>query len=432
MDSKQLLTGHSRTILLALPRQADWYKWVFWLVFLQSYLIGRVTEVLTSGAYRTAPITASLILATLLLKPILINRKLLVATGALFVAITVSAVLNDSSLTQLIIFLRIPLIAYLVYNLVSRYLIRAERVQSILHYMYILGFVQLPVLLLQRFFYPYIPAQWKYSSLQSEVTLKDFGMGTLSGDTAMTFFLISLVILVLFTPWGQSLGKWRFPSAVWFTLSVFIGNSQMQHLTIIMVWGVYAITHIRPSTIILTSSTAIFLLFSIQQLNNMGLTTFDPIRHTSVRLATINLALTGEAQEEVFHSGNHDRAAAIQYYLSIPIKWFGDGPGKYLDSVRRVRTTGNWGHIFTFYAEVGLIGWGLSVLFLWLIAFPFSMTKKAVVMNLSWAQLLMFVAINVLSFVKYPMNTIPTIFTYCIVLVAIQMMSPEKTLKFAQ
>ena len=70
----------------------------------------------------------------------------------------------------------------------------------------------------------------------------------------------------------------------------------------------------------------------------------------------------GELIEEAFLSGSYGRGAAIAYYLNQDIKWFGDGPSKYFNVFSNIRMRGNTGHIFTFYSEVGLFGWLLSVL----------------------------------------------------------------------
>lgn len=75
-----------------------------------------------------------------------------------------------------------------------------------------------------------------------------------------------------------------------------------------------------------------------------------------ITLAYVQATFQESGNMEAFKSGKYSRNAAIFYYLSEPIKWFGDGPGEYYDVTSREHFLGNTGQIFTFYSEVGIIG----------------------------------------------------------------------------
>jgi hypothetical protein len=111
-----------------------------------------------------------------------------------------------------------------------------------------------------------------------------------------------------------------------------------------------------------------------------------------------------------FLAGRYGRGAAVAYYLNREILWLGDGPSRYYDPLSRVRLLGNWGHAFGFYSEVGVFGWLFSVLFFLLIAFPGQDGK----FRLRWVPVLLFLAIQALSFTTQIMNDISIVLAYCI------------------
>ena len=409
-----------------LPLKVNLYSAVFWYVFIESYLIGRLLDVATLGAYRTGPIFVLLAAIPILFHFALSNGKLLSITILMSGAITASFVINSSSFTQLIVFLRIPIISYLVYHVVNVYIRDAKRAKTVLRWMIFLAVLQFPVLILQRIAYPYLPARLKFSPLQAQTSLYDFGMGTLNGDNAMTFFLIALTILLMFNKHNRFFSRWKWPLIVWFSLTVFVGNSQVQHLTILVVWSAYILTHFRIRTLLLVALTVGAITGLLGIFLRAELLTFPTIEHTLTRFAAIGTIFTGDVDQGAFLSGNHARAAAIHYYITNPISWFGDGPGAYLNPITRERTVGNWGHLFTFYSEVGLVGWLFSVLFLAAIAYPVSITRSGIWISASWVQTLMFLAIQIISVVKYPMNTVPVIFTYCVILVSYSVLFPPQ------
>ena len=406
----------------------NFYALAFWAIFVQCYFLDRLLVVLTNGLFRASVVTALVASLPILLHFTMRSYVLIGGAAALSIAILFSAILNDSSIIQVISFVRIPIVAYLVYNLVKTYIDNEVRARRVFRLLYLIGFLQLPVLILQRLAYPVLPSRWKYSPLQAEISLADFGMGTLNGDTAMTFLLVLLTIILLFYQQSRELFRWRWCGALMFTLTIFVGNSEMQHLMILLVWTIYILTHLRLRILLATGTTAVVALGMLFALYRFGVLTFVPFQRTIIRLSTYLTIFNGQVEGDAFLSGNHARAAAIYYYITTPIRWLGDGPGAYYNAITRERIVGNWGHIFTFYSEVGIVGWALSILIFALIAFPFTIQSKRIRTSISWVQILTFIAINVLSIVKYPMNTMPVLFTYCVVLVGYQTLASRRTI----
>jgi hypothetical protein len=147
-------------------------------------------------------------------------------------------------------------------------------------------------------------------------------------------------------------------------------------------------------------------------------TTFD-------RLSTFVTIPNADARVQNFLAGEHARAGAIYYYLHQPIKWIGDGPGSAYDTATGQRSIGSWGHVFTFYAEVGLVGWLLSVLAFLIVASPFRFISAGK-LRINWVGVLMFLAVNIVTFVKYPMGNSALVFTYFVILIGHQVLAASE------
>jgi len=407
----------------------DLSTWIFWITFILSFLATRPLIVITNGRYRIGLVVFMLGLILVLSQLRLINRQLLLSIALLGIVAVISGVINHSSLVQIIAFSRIPLTAYLVYYLVAVYLTDENRVQRVFRIMYWIALVQLPILILQRISYPYLPSQLKFSVLQGQLSTVDFAMGTFDGDAHMTFFLIALLILLLFYDQIGNIVKHKWFMAIWLTLTIFVGNSQIQQLVTVIVWFIYLLSHLKLKNLIIIGLGIALLVGAMNYLNQTGVLTFAPFKHTMVR-ATRLFSETGRQERiDKFLAGQQARDGAIYYYLEQDIKWIGDGPGRYYDTATRERTLGSWGHLFTFYAEVGVIGLLISLLVFFVIAFPLSITGSKVTLSISWVQVTMFISILILSLARYPMNTIPIIFTYCVTLIGYKIVAQPKQLR---
>ena len=402
----------------------------FWLMFALCYLfLSRFLVIATLGKYRLGVAVVALSLLSLFFYGSLVkNIALMATTAALCAVIFLSAWINQVSLTKFISFVRIPIIAYLIYHLVWHFINSQTRAEKVLRYLYIIAVFQLPLIVLQRFTYPWLPARLKFGSLTGQLSAADFGIGSFTGDSSMSFCLTSLLILLLFDRRVQALVKKKWLVAVWLTLTVLFANSQIQHITVALVWAMFILSHLRITTLMTTAVSAIAVVVLINALFQSGVMTFAPLVHTQARFSKLFLIFEGDVNEESFFRGSHAREAAIYYYLHEPIRWIGDGPGVNYDTATRERTIGDWGHAFTFYAEVGLIGWLLSICFFSVLAFPVRIGRATLRMKISWTRALMFLALNILCFIKYPMSNSAMMFTYCIILIGHQVLSASHSI----
>jgi hypothetical protein len=129
-------------------------------------------------------------------------------------------------------------------------------------------------------------------------------------------------------------------------------------------------------------------------------------------IATLNRAVLDFNPErvELYFEGRYARGAALYYFFTNDILWLGDGPSRYSDPISGERLRGNMGHVYTFYTEVGLIGWILSILAYILIAFR----PGRGMIRFNSSILLMFAAVFILGFTENIMNDISIVLFYCI------------------
>jgi hypothetical protein len=396
----------------------------FWSVFILSYLyLSRIIIVLTYDRLSLGMMVLFLCLVLLFLhQRIVKNIPLIVVTVLLSIVAIISAWVNNVSWLSLIAFIRILIIAYLLYNLVWYYLDSREKVVQVLRLLFLIAVIQFPVIALQRYSYPFLPERLKYGNVTGELTVIDFGMGTFNGDTSMAFALIGLVILLLFDHQVGALVRHKWLLVGWLTVTILFSNSQIHHFIILLVWTVYFLTNLRLSNLIIGLSIIGFALIAIVLLSQSNLMNFPLIQNTISKFSSVTEVLDKNITFEKFLSGSQARNEAIAYYVNQPLKWIGDGPGAVYDTATGERSVGGWGHVFTFYAEVGVLGWLLSVLIFFLIAFQIRWTRSGLKIQFSLVRILLFFTVNMVTLVKYPMGNSSMMFTYCVLLVSHQIL----------
>lgn len=406
--------------------------WLFWMIFLLSCFLTRILDVALLGLFRTGAVVLLSSAMFVVYRFKLVNRTLLFIVTVFGALIALSAIVNHRGLIQFIAFFRIPVTAYLIYFVAYSYLKNKARVEKVLRLMYVVGCIQLPVLVVQRLAYPFLPDRLITGAGLALLSSDDFGTGTFQGDGAMTFFLLTLLILLLF--WNQvtSIVKRKWLLAFWFSVTVLAGNSQIQHITLALIWVVFLVFRFNPKIFIGVTALFMIVFFVLGWLWQTGILTFTPIEHTVERIGAVVRSVTSpvfrQMQIERFLAGGHARAGATYYFLSQPIKWIGDGPGIYYNTVTRERTLGTWGHVYTFYAEVGLIGLVLSMLLFFIMAFPLTTYQTKIRLQIGMVPMMVFIAMTILSLAKYPMNNTPMIFTYSVILIGYRVLSSPKYL----
>lgn len=377
-------------------------KLVFYFVFCFAFCLSGTLTLLsiTTGLfpYRMGLISA-LVIPLMLLYRIKVKRVILAYMALAFIVI-LSGFYNQSSVTEIVLFMRTLIFSFLIYFLVESY-IRPENIVRVLKLCVFVGLFQLPLVLLQKASFDRLPL-----SIKASIEAVDIGFGTFNfkGDASMTFFLTLIVIFLLFDHQRNTIFRYKWLIAAYFTITILIANAEIVKAIVVLVWGLYLITHLKTRTIIYFGIAAILILGILLGSGLLG-RIWSQFSYSFLVNARIDFSST-----QAFFSGNYARGAAVAYYLEKGILWFGDGPSRYYDVFSRTRALGNTGHLFTFYSEVGLFGWLGSVLIFFLIAFP----GKGWKFRLHWVSLLMFAAVQLLSFTTEIMNDISIVLIFCI------------------
>ena len=379
---------------------------IIWhLVFTGAFLVSGALSALAlmlGVPYRMA-------LWSLLVLPIFVLRRIrlsavIIAYGLLALVVVVSGLLNGSSLLEILLFTRVLVFSFLIYVLV-RVAVSRDNAARVYRWCLSLAIVQLPIVLIQRLLYESMPTAIKVS-----VSRVDFGFGTfnLKGDAAMSFFVTMVVLLILFHGRGRVSLRRQWFVLPWLSLTVLLANSEVMKPLLFLIWGFYLITHPREKLIV---NASLLLVLAIGGLAVTGGLSFVWSKLVTYLPNNLNFSSSGEA---AFLAGSYGRGAAIAYYIRRGISLFGDGPSSYYSPLNRQYLLGNRGHIFTFYSEIGLLGWLSSVLVLFGLAFldpsrPWSM-------RWSWLRFLVFVSIMALSYTTEVMNDISVFLAYALTL----------------
>jgi hypothetical protein len=378
-----------------------------WVMLVLMYLLSGVLTFASGYVYRMG-LMSFLVLPLLLLRGLRIDRTFLAFTLLVGVVLA-SGVVNDSTLTQIVTFLRIPIFAYLVYYLTS-VAVNEDNIRRILRFLLIVATVQLPVMLLQWWAFDKVPDQLKIG-----VGLEDYGFGTFNfkTDYSASFLLTLLVAWLLLDPRRSGWVRFRLPLAIWYSLTVVVAAAQIMKIGIIVIWLIYIVTHLRLRTLLLAGVATVPLYFGADAMYKAGLLSEDPAQFIN----RIQWEQRG-ASTENYLVGRYDRFGALQFLVfSGNTSLLGDGPSAYTDAITRESTRGNTGHFFTFFSEVGPVGWLASVLVYAAIAFPIRRGR----LRIGLLPLLYFVLINMLSFTSAVMNDISVVTSFCIMIKLVSM-----------
>jgi hypothetical protein len=126
----------------------------------------------------------------------------------------------------------------------------------------------------------------------------------------------------------------------------------------------------------------------------------------------INALATDDERIQAFLEGRYYKGAAIAYYLQNDINWFGDGPSRYSDVINKTKTRGNFGHHFSFYSEVGIIAWIISLWILFIIAFDGLPRGK---IKIKMVNMMIFLSLLILGFSVELMSNISYILISAII-----------------
>ena len=367
----------------------DLFKVIFLLVFCFSGLLSIISIISGQFNYRNG-ITVSLLILPLVLLGGLKLDKVTLWHVVLSVVILLSGLVNKSTFQQTLFFLRNVIFSYLIYNLVQL-CVRQENIRQILKWCVLVALVQLPIILIQKAIYPYLP-----TAVHQRIYSIDIGAGSfdINNDAGMTFFLVLIIIFLLFDNERNYFIKKKWLILPWLTLTIFIAEAEMLKLIVLMVWGIYLLVRFRSKQIFYGLLILIILVGTLASIGVFN----KPIESM---LKTIKGSLSvSEGATEKFLSGSYARGAAINYYLTRGISLLGDGPSKYLDIYTREKFVGNNGHLLAFYSEVGLLGWLSSVAIFFVASFP----KRSKNNRVYWSNLLTFISLMLITITSFVMD----------------------------
>ena len=186
-------------------------KMIFYIVLVLVFLLSGLIGMLDIIPYRMA-MASFLVLPLFLIHKIRVDR-VLISYALLALVVASSALLNHSSPTEMLLFLRTLVFSYLIYFLVNVY-VTEKNITSIMRLCVWIGVIQFPIVFLQQQLYDRLPA-W----LLSGVSKTDFDFGTFNfkGDAPMAFFLILIVVFLLFNRQRRYIIKHRLFVVVWLT-----------------------------------------------------------------------------------------------------------------------------------------------------------------------------------------------------------------------
>lgn len=305
--------------------------------------------------------------------------------------IVLSAIINHVSISQFLSFLRFIGIPYSMYYLCKNY-ITQKNVKKIIRLCIIVACLQPPLILIQQLFFQPInsilPPQVRY--LPEQKIDFSFGSFYVSDDPAMSFFLMGLIIFLLFDTKNNRFIRNRITLAAYFTLGVLLSNSQLSNVLVILIWmflllGRLKLKHLVRSLFVVCVSALL--------ISSLG---FFPFLKWKISNAIEQASIESiqSASGDGFEQGSFERTAAIYFYVTQPLKIWGDGPSVYFDALNREFTIGNTGQIFTLYAEVGIVG----LLFGYWIFFAMSQRSSAS-KKMAWGCFLLMSALTITSFV---------------------------------
>jgi hypothetical protein len=378
---------------------------LLWTMLLLLYLLSGVLTFATNYVYRMG-LMSLLIIPLVFVRGLRIER-VLAGFALLTLEVVLSAFYNHSPLGDVIAFMRIPVFAYLMYYLVS-VAVDEKNISRILRFLVIVACVQLPVVLLQWWSFDSLPA-----SLKVDVGVIDYGFGTFNykTDYSLSFLLILLVTWLLFDEKRGRIIRYRWPVILWLSLTVLVLNAQILKVSIVLVWGVYLITHLRLRAMLAALCGAAILWFGADVMYQAGWLTESPVQV----IYRFQYESRRADDPSRYLEGNYDRWSGLWFLLSGKVPLLGDGPSVYTDAVTRTMTRGNTGHFFTFFSEVGPLGWGASVLIYALIAFPILRGR----LRIGIVPVVSFVVVLLLGFTSQTMNDIAVMFTYCFMIKAV-------------
>jgi hypothetical protein len=279
---------------------------------------------------------------------------ILIAFITLAVYLIIVSIIKKSSLPEVFSFSKFIIFPFIIFYLVKTFFENyPEHRKNIFFAFIVIALIQLPAILIQKIFYSSL-----INLTSIEIAEIDFTFGTfwVKNDPGLTFFLLSIIVLILFGKNNYIRERFKTILAITLTLTLLLTNSQLGNLLVLIIWFLYIIKKRSFKTLLVSFlgfvATGLVLFFT----NNLA---FVIWKFSDLYIRSTNIT---PGAMDVFFEGGYSRAVAIYFFWTQPIKILGDGLSKYTDMATGEQIIGLKGQLFTFYAEIGLLGIVISSL----------------------------------------------------------------------
>ena len=158
-------------------------KLIFYSVFLLTFFLSGLITMLSMGIIPYRMGLVSLLVIPLFLSFGIKVDKVFIGYIILTAFVILSGLLNSIPPVSMLLFMRILVFSFLIYQLVELY-IHPGNISKILKVSVLIGMIQLPLVVLQQLTYEILPNSIKSNLIQIDF---DFGSFNFKGDSAMGF-----------------------------------------------------------------------------------------------------------------------------------------------------------------------------------------------------------------------------------------------------
>lgn len=320
---------------------------VFYAVFFLMFLVGGFLNYFGILFYKMV-LGASLPLLLLLFVRIRFNSFLLIS--ALFLLVILwSAIVNETPVMLILWFIQNLAFPVLMFLLASAYLNR-QNIRRVFRWIILIACIQAPILLMQRWAYPVLSQFAKV-----DVGEVDIGFGTFytSDDTALSFFVLGIILFLLLDERHNYFVKNRMSIAVWLTLTILMVNSKISFLILSMIWGYYLFTRMRVRILLysLMGAMVVFLIAYLSPLHGL----IDS--NVSELMQQLSFDIDPANAKIFYETAQGNRPAALIHLTTEPVKYIGEGPHALYDPIaNKFNKGGDASQLIGFYTDLGLAG----------------------------------------------------------------------------
>lgn len=350
------------------------YQLSFYFVTLITFVFGGSIQYLfgVSNTVLTFFIAACVFLVYViyaLLKQRVVFNKVVFTAIAYVLLILLTAALKHSDLISTITYLIFPLLPLAVYlfsfiNYKEEYL----SFQRIFKTFYYIALVQLPVLLIQKNFYDVLIG---FNNSNQKIEWFDFMFGTffIKSDHSLGIFLLIVIAIILFKHEKVgSLVRWRYVSVLYLGITLFITESNISKLfLIIILFTIIIIPLYKRYSRTLKFKLAVGLLTLVIVSAGYSVRNKDFIQK---RLGgSLEQQFSLKNAEKFYELGTAKRFHIVMVaYNNIKTKWIGDGPYSYFDiRTGKFEQTRHFTQLIWTYYDLGILG--LFIVFTYMLVF---------------------------------------------------------------